>query len=703
MRFRLLGAVEADHEGRSVDLGHARQRTALTALLVDANQVVSTDQLVDRIWGDDPPQRGRGVLYAYLSRLRRAVTPMGVRIVRRDGGYVIDVDCTVVDLHRFRQLVARAHAASEEEQALQLLTEALGLWHGEAFMGLDTPWLTTVRAALNQERHVAQLEHADIALRRGKHTELLTDLSERAAQYPLDERVAGQLMLALYRNGRQAEALKHYEHTRRRLAEEVGTDPGRPLRTLHGRILTADPGLMASNPGPTPRQLPAAPSLFTGRARELVTIDGALRDGDGAEKVVVISAIGGAAGIGKTWLALHWAHENAGRFPDGQLYVNLRGFGPWNRPLPPEAALRGFLDALATDPASIPVEPEAQAALYRSLVADKRMLIVLDNAADTAQVAPLLPGGSHCAVLVTSRRRLTGLVTRYGAIALTLDVLAPGEARQLLRRHIGAHATSAEPRAVGELLDHCAGLPLALGIVATRAAMHRDLPLGMLAEELRQDATRLDALDAGELEANLRAVFSWSYRVLTPQAARLFRLLGLHPGPDISWSAAASLTGLPTDQIRAPMAELAGAHLVTEHLPSRFALHDLLRLYAREQAHAFDSDVERHRALRRVLDHYLHTAHSASQLTSCQHEIGLAAASEGVTPGATGEPSRSRGLVHRRTRGTDRDRTSRLRRGPQYSHLAAGLDPGHVPRTTEPLARGCRRAHHRPEHSAASQ
>lgn len=313
-----------------------------------------------------------------------------------------------------------------------------------------------------------------------------------------------------------------------------------------------EPATKESSPGPTPRQLPAAPSLFTGRARELVTIDGALRDGDGAEKVVVISAIGGAAGIGKTWLALHWAHENAGRFPDGQLYVNLRGFGPSNRPLPPEAALRGFLDALATDPASIPVGPEAQAALYRSLVADKRMLIVLDNAADTAQIAPLLPGGPHCAVLVTSRRRLTGLVTRYGATALTLDVLAPGEARQLLRRHIGAHATTAEPRAAGELLDHCAGLPLALGIVATRAAMHRDFPLGILAEQLRQDATRLDALDAGEPEANLRAIFSWSYR----------------------------------------------AH---------------------------------------------------------------------------------------------------------YSHLAVGLDPGHVPRTTEPLARRRGRAHHRPEHSAASQ
>ncbi|MDN3354460.1 BTAD domain-containing putative transcriptional regulator [Actinomadura sp. DC4] len=642
VEFGVLGEICARVDGQAVDLGPQRQRCVLGVLLADVNRPVSADQLVDRVWGADAPQRAAETLRSYLSRLRVAVPAAGEwGIRRRSGGYLLEIDEAAVDLHRFRRLADRARAGEDATAAVALYEQALGLWRGDAFADLGIPWLTGLRHMLQAERFAVQLDCHDVRLRRGEAATLLAGLTALAAVQPLDERLAGQLVLALYRSGRQADALEHYERMRRRLADDLGADPGPALQRLHRQILTGDPALTetaapsvhVTTAPPVLRQLPAPPPFFTGRSRELAALDRALDTRGEAGRTVVISAIGGGGGMGKTWLALHWAHRNIAEFPDGQLHVNLRGFDPSGSPMPPEVAVRTFLDALAVAPSGIPAELDAQAALYRGLVADRRMLIVLDNARDTAQIAPLLPGGSSCTVLVTSRHQLTGLVTGHGAHPITLDVLEPAEAQQVLTRHLGTGRVGAEPEAVAELLDHAAGLPLALGIIAARAAMRPGLPLSVLTKELGRDYARLDSLDAGEATANLRAVFSWSYRTLTSQAARLFRLLGIHPGPDIAEPSAASLAGLTLTQVRPLLAELARAHLITEHSAGRYAFHDLLRAYATEQAHSLDTPDERRTALHRVLDHYVHTAHTAALLLyPHRHPITPSTPREGVTP-----------------------------------------------------------------------
>ncbi|MCA1601058.1 MAG: hypothetical protein LC776_05250, partial [Acidobacteria bacterium] len=333
-------------------------------------------------------------------------------------------------------------------------------------------------------------------------------------------------------------------------------DPGSSVTRTHAGDLPAEPSSLR----PVPRQLPGAPRLFTGRAYELTVLTGALGPGSDAGSTVTTLVIGGVGGIGKTALALHWAHQNIEQFPDGQLYVNLRGFDPSGTMMPPGVAVRGFLDAFGVEPGAIPVDLDAQAGLYRSLVAGKQILIVLDNAHDTDQIAPLLPGGPSCTVLVTSRHQLMGLVTAYGAQPLNLDMLSEAEARELLARHLGDDRVTAELEAVDELLEICAGLPLALGIVAARAATHPDFTLSVLAEELRGTSDRLDALDAGELHANLRAVFSWSYQALDAEAAKAFSLLGLTPGPDISLAAVANLTAQSPTRARALLRDLEAAY-----------------------------------------------------------------------------------------------------------------------------------------------
>ncbi|QXE38841.1 tetratricopeptide repeat protein [Streptomyces sp. GMY02] len=622
--------MEAWAGGRAVaDLGHIRQRCVLAALLVDANRAVPADQLVDRVWADRSPQRALATLYSYLSRLRRAVEPAGdeVRIDRRPGGYVLSVDVASVDLHRFRQLVAGARTRdADDEGAAVLLEQALGLWRGEAFATVDTPWFNALRDTLHQERNAAELDLGDIQLRQGRHARLLAGLAARAEKRPLDERLAGQLMLALHRSGRPSDALTHYRRTRNRLRDDLGTDPSAELRRLHQRILDADPALAAPAARPAaisvparapvsvPKQLPAPPPLFTGRDRELALLDGLLDSRSGSAGTVVISAIGGPGGIGKTWLALRWAHNHLAHFPDGQLYADLRGFDPSGEPVPPVTALRGFLDALGADPAGIPVDPDAQAGLYRSLTSGRRLLIVLDNARDAAQVLPLLPGSPTCLVLVTSRHQLTGLVATHGARPLAVETLDGTGARRLLTRHLGEHRTAAEPGAVATILEHCAGLPLAIGIVAARAAAQPGFPLATLAEELQEAGTRLDALEAGDLTADLRAVFASSCDALDPDTARMFRLLGLAPGPDIGLPAAASLAALPVPRARALLRRLQAAHLVREHTPGRYRLHDLTRAYAAERARYDLPQDARDAALHRLVDFCLHTAHRADRL-----------------------------------------------------------------------------------------
>ncbi|MEV5599786.1 tetratricopeptide repeat protein [Streptomyces sp. NPDC052496] len=373
-------------------------------------------------------------------------------------------------------------------------------------------------------------------------------------------------------------------------------------------------------PSVVPQQLPAAPRGFTGRAGELAALTAALDGVAEAGATVMISALSGVGGIGKTWLALHWAHRHVDRFPDGRLFVDLRGFTPVGEPMPAAEAVRGFLSALGVDPAGMPADFDAQVGLYRSLVAGRRLLIVLDNARDTTHVTPLLPGDPACTVLVTSRRRLAGLVAAHGARPLDLDVLPAAEARQLLVAHLGDARVAAEPEAVDAFLECCGGLPLALSIVAARATAHPGFPLAALAEELRDHATRLDELDAGEIPLNLRAAFSSSYHALSPEAAVLLGLVALAPGPDIGLHATASLAGLPAARTRVLLRELETAHLVSQPSPGRHRLHDLIRLYASEQAHAHQTQDSRDDALRRLVDFYLHTAYAGDQVLDPHRE-----------------------------------------------------------------------------------
>ncbi|MEU6264516.1 AfsR/SARP family transcriptional regulator [Saccharopolyspora shandongensis] len=611
MEFRVLGEIAVVVAGESVDIGHARQKSVLAALAVDANKPVSTDQLVDRVWGDDPPRRGRETLYSYLSRLRRALADVeGMSLSARSGGYVLAIDSRSVDLHLFRRLVALAREDSGDRQAVGLLDRALGLWRGQAFGELDTPWYNTQREALHQQRLAAELDRVDVALRLGQHEEILAELSARAARYPLDERVIGQFMRALYRCGRQATALECFEQTRLLLAEELGADPGPPLRRLHQQMLTGDLDLAAppaehARP-PAPRQLPPPLRLFTGRADEVRWLTKTVESRPDHGAIAVISAIGGA---GKTCLALHWAHQNTDRYPDGQLYVNLRGFDPSGEPMSPSTVLRWFLDALGVDSGAVPVDFEAQVGLYRSLVATKRILVVLDNARDTAQVEPLLPGGPACAVVVTSRHKMTGLRTR-GAHALDLDVLTDAEALDLLADHIGRERVAAEPDAVAELLRACGGLPLAVCIVAARSDANPDFPLSVLAAELQDTSERLDALDAGELATDLRAVFSWSFQAVRTEAASLFQLIGAAPGGDIGLPAAAALAAAPISRTRLLLRELETAHLVQQRSPGRFRMHDLLRAFATDRA----GREQTRTALPRLLDWYTHATRAAMDL-----------------------------------------------------------------------------------------
>jgi tetratricopeptide (TPR) repeat protein len=411
------------------------------------------------------------------------------------------------------------------------------------------------------------------------------------------------------------------------------------LAFLVERITGADPELAMvaarrqSAAGRVPQQLPAAVAHFAGRRAELDTLTGLLPGRAGGGGTVVISAVSGTAGVGKTALAVYWAHQVADRFPDGQLFIDLRGFDPSGPVMDPAEAVRRFLDALQVPPERIPGDLDAQAALYRSQLAGKRMLVVLDNARDTAQVRPLLPGAPTCLVLVTSRNQLTGLIAADDAHPVTLDVLTDEEARQLLGLRLGADRVAAEPAAVAEIITRCGHLPLALALVAAQAAVRPPGGLRALAEELRDAGHRWQTLAGDDPINDVQAVFSWSYQALTPPAAGLFRLLGLHPGPDITAPAAASLGAVTTSAVRPVLAELTAASMLVEHIVARYTFHDLLRAYAADLTRRIDTDQQRHAATHRILDHYLHTALTADRLLNpVRDPITLPAPQPGVTP-----------------------------------------------------------------------
>ncbi|WP_309112542.1 BTAD domain-containing putative transcriptional regulator [Saccharothrix sp.] len=651
----LLGEVAARVDERVVDLGPSRQRCVFVALAVDAGQVVPADRLVGRVWGADTPRRGRTALQSHISRLR-GVFAGAAAIVHRSDGYLLEVEQAerVVDLLLFRSLRDQARTAGQDSRKVVLLTEALGLWSGDPLTGLGGEWVESERDRWQQERWAAEQDLVDAALRLGQGEELVARLSARTSQHRLDERVAGQYMVALHRAGRTADALDHFQRLRERLAEELGTDPGVALQDLHRQILAADPRLIPTpadtvtasadamvEPVVTPRQLPAPPTRFVGRHDELDHLDAALAtippppasvalssSGTPAPptatseevpggRITVISAIGGAGGIGKTWLALTWAHRNLDRFPDGQLFADLHGFTPTGQPAHPADVLSGFLDALGVDRDRQPTDLDRRSELYRSLVADKRMLIVLDNAVATDQITPLLPGSGHCTVVVTSRNHLRGLVARHGARPIRLDVLTDTEAHTLLTTALGADRTAADAPAVAELIALCGGFPLALGLIAARITANPHLPLADIITELR--TLGLDALDADDPSASLPTVLSWSLHHLTTQQRQLFALLGIAPGPDTGLPAATHLLDLPERDTHAALRALTDASLIHRLPGNRYAMHDLVRAYATTTADNLPATVPQ-TALRRILDFYTHTARTADRLLHPQRD-----------------------------------------------------------------------------------
>jgi DNA-binding SARP family transcriptional activator/tetratricopeptide (TPR) repeat protein len=622
IRIALLGEVTAQVGVRPVDLGAPRQRCVLAALAVDAGQLVPADRLVGRVWGADTPRRGRATLHSHISRLRGAFAG-ALTIALRSDGYALEIDQEepAVDLLRFRALRAQAEGAGDDARTVALLTEAVALWRGAPLTGLSGDWVEAERARWQQELWAAEQDLVDARLRTGQGEELVARLLARAARHPLDERVAGQYMLALHRAGRSADALDHFRQLRVRLIEELGTDPRGELQELHRRILAADPGLsVAPGPGVTvatvpPRQLPAAPAPFVGRQDELDRLDAVLASGGPTDEVALISAISGAGGIGKTWLALRWAHRNLDRFPDGQLFVDLHGFSPaGQQPARPVDVLGGFLEALGVGRDQQPADVERRAGLYRTLVADRRLLVVLDNAATTEQVTALLPGGRRCTVLVTGRTLLRGLLARHGARPVPLDVLTDAEARTLLAAALGPGRTTTAAPVLAELAELCGGLPLALALIAARAAADPRLPLGDVVAELRDLGLEvLDSEDPTDPTASLPTVLSWSLRHLTEQQRTAFALLSIAPGPDIGLSAAACLTGLAEREAQATVRALADASLLDRTPGRRYRMHDLVRAYATTVAADLPAEV-REGALRRVLDFYALTVHTADRL-----------------------------------------------------------------------------------------
>jgi len=658
MWIGLLGPLRVRVDGAAAAVSAARQRAVLAVLAVRAGEPVSADELADTLWDGMPPDRAADTIRNYMKRLRLRLGPGGRRIVTCwPSGYRLEVAEDELDLRLFTRLCREggsAVRAGDWSAAFGGLGRALGLWRGMPFADTGCERLQREQVPpLSELRLQAAEWRAEAGLALGRDTELVSELSAWCAAEPLRERFAVLRMLALYRTGRQADALAAYRQVHDMLVDELGVEPGAELKRLHQQILAHDPALTPSErdivpvpeataelpvrphggvDGVMPRQLPAAVAGFAGRSAELEVLTGLAEQAvSRAGAAVVISAIGGAAGVGKTALAVHFGHQVARRFPDGQLYADLRGFSPAGQPVPPARVIRGFLQALGVAPQAVPADADAQAGLYRSMMAGQRMLVVLDNARDAAHVRPLLPGSAGCLVVVTSRSQLTGLAATEDARLVALGLLTEHEARELLAGRIGSTRAEAEPGAVDDLIRLCARLPLALAITAARAGARPAHPLAGLAAELRAAGGPLDALDAGEPAASVRAVFSWSYDQLSPAAARLFRLLGVHPGPDISASAAASLARVEPGLAGELLTELAGFHLIAEHTPGRYAFHDLLRAYASEQARAVDSDSVRRSATGRVLDHYLHAAYAAAVLLNpSRTALGLAPPEPGV-------------------------------------------------------------------------
>jgi DNA-binding SARP family transcriptional activator/tetratricopeptide (TPR) repeat protein len=604
MRFQVLGPLRVWDGDDWSAIRAAQPRVVLAVLLTQRRQAVSAERLAEELWGDRPPRTALNTIQVYVVRLRRLVG--ADRLLTRGRGYLLDVPDGELDSMVFERLIEEGHRRLVDGQlasGVDQLAEALSLWRGPAMH--DVPDSPIVRAEVDrlEQRRVTALEaRLGAELELGRHTEVVDELGRLVSEHPLRERLRGHLMLALYRCGRRAEALEVYRSGRAELITELGMEPGPDLRELERAILADEvrpPGLAIRV---TPAQLPADVAGFTGRAAPLRELDAL---GSVAPVVIV-----GSAGVGKTALAVHWAHRIRNRFPDGQLYVDLRGYAD-DPPVRPIDALGRFLRALGVPAEQVPTDVDVAAALYRSVLAHRRMLVVLDNAHHPDQVRPLLPGTPGCRVVITSRNALTGLVALSGAHRLRLEVLPTDEASTLLAHLLGADRIGDN---AAELARLCAGLPLALRITAANLAAYPDRAVSGYLDELRA-GNRLAALEVdGDAQAAVRASFDLSYAALPDDARRMFRLLGLVPGPDVAPDAAAALSGTTTVAAERLLARLAAAHLADRHESGRYGSHDLLRMYARERGELEDPEANRAAATLRLHEWYLHTVDAAATM-----------------------------------------------------------------------------------------
>ncbi|MFD3401537.1 BTAD domain-containing putative transcriptional regulator [Kribbella sp. NPDC058693] len=608
VEFGLLGPFEVRANGSAVQLGSPKLRILLAALLLHAGRPVPVEELADAVWGQEQPGNPRRAIQLYVTRLRRLSAELD--ITTRTDAYQINVQPEYVDLGRFHRDLERAARAAKHgdlDGEFDALTAAVAHWRGKPLAGVPSDRLQRDFAPRLHEQHLRAIERRfDIELDRGRGEELLDELVVLAKQNPLRERLWAQLMRALDGQGRRTDALNAYNTVRTRLTEELGIDPDDELQTLYARMLAGSPRTEVT----VPRQVPPDVPAFVGRADALAQLTAPLGAPD-RPAPVAIALVSGMAGIGKSALAAYWARRAADRFPDGQLWLNLQAFGP--RPaVSSDQALTRFLRTLGVSDAKIPLDLDEKTAMFRSLLDGRRMLVVLDNAADAAQVRPLLPSSPGAMVLVTSRNQLSDLVAVEGARSIQLDLLSRDESRQLLAGRLSADRINAARPAADELVDLCARLPLALAVVAARAAERPGFGLEAFVADLRAGQGRLEAFSEMSPATEMRRVFSWSYRELGLPAARLFRLLGQHPGPDFDLGAAASLAGEPRFDVRRLLAELRQAHLLDEPRPGRYALHDLLNVYAGELMLRYDADLDRLQVRRRLLDHYLFTSQAAA-------------------------------------------------------------------------------------------
>jgi DNA-binding SARP family transcriptional activator/Tfp pilus assembly protein PilF len=636
LSFVVLGPVGILVDGRQRSVARAQARGVLALLALNAGRALSRQAVADALWGDTAPTTARAQVQNAIHQIRGVLADAGHSglIETASFGYRLCVEPEQVDAGRFDRLLGEARNTVRQhahDVASRLFRAALDLCAGEPLLDAAGAFVESARARLNDARLTAVEDLADLDLSHGRPELVADELAPIVHAYPVRERLRSRLMLALYRSGRPSDALRVCREYRQLLAEREGLDPGPEITELEMLILRGDPSLTPRpaapvatfataapepHPMPVPAQLPPDPATFTGRTAYLDRLD-TLLPGPGPGQPIVISAVSGAAGFGKTALAVHWGHRVRDRFPDGQLFVDLQGYSA-DTPLEPVKALARFLRALGVPPAQIPDEVHEASGLFRSLVADRRLLLLLDNARGVEQVRPLLPGSPTCLVVVTSRDRLDGLAAVDGADRIDLDVLQPDEAHALLRRLIRADRVDADRAGTIELARLCAYLPLALRIAAARlnTGLHRRV--ADLVAELSSD-NRLSALAVrGDERAAIRATFELSYRALPPAAQRVFRLIGLVPGPDITVAAVAALVGADTSSAGWQLATLTGAHLVDERDGGRFTQHDLLRAYAKERAHDDEDDSDRTAAWHRLLGYYLSTVEQAARLVSPQ-------------------------------------------------------------------------------------